>query len=514
MPNSLIKTNKMKKIIMLATTVAILVGCKKSADGVITVVSPKNATLTGVLVDSFLSPGPNTIGAASFVVPDTVRVQVVRVYIKNTSVNLQNVRVVFSSPNTGDIEAKYLDFIGDKPEGREYSYAPFGKNLAPDTYSVKAYADISINGVKDSLVASISLDCRTGLTNYNLKVKSNQIFFITGNVTTKISTQTPITKRIVHTTTGALMTTLNTTVVGKDQTLTGVKVSINNPLVNNVLAFIGGNSIGSTVVNGAGVYTVTCNRVLAKGSSTDITIVYALGSFTSTTQTGLAATATVTGITYADQSQNDNNTYQGNPMYVYKHLLAASGGGISSQITSGKVSLYKINFSGMGAVKQLSYNLNWTIGGSDTLKIPLSFEDNGTDVSGNVWITNQNGDTLNATTITPASTKIFVTFNRNGVYESVINGSKTLDLQGTFVGFTSANSSVKITPESDVQYSTPGNLSWRDAKKFQVSIGGAISGMVISDMSSTGHNGVVNQSNNDWFSGYGISPMPYNLFYK
>lgn len=494
----------MKKIVSIATVVAIFamtaISCKKSDDaGTTPTPNPKAATLTKAVGDTVLNEGLQTLMSNfNFTVVDTTKVQVVHLYSLSTTVHLENVRVVFTG-STGSITAS-CEYNGVVPEGQEFLAAPFGKYFLPDTYSVKAYADVTINGVRDSTELSLSLDCMTGTSSYNLKAKNNQIFFITGNVSSVLSPQTPVSKK-VYNTTGVQMTTITTSVAGINQTLTGVSVAVNNPLVSAVKVLIGGSVIGTTSVNGVATYVVPTNKLLVKGTSTDITIAYDFGSFTSTTQTGFATTAIIKKLTFADQNQNDPNTYTGNPMYVYKAFLSFKNSPVSQTVSTSSLDLFTVQANATGNTageKQMSFSVVWGNAptSTDTLASVIRFFEGTTDITSQVNITAQNGDTIPGNKITPSVSVITVTWKSG---ESVINTSKTYTIKGICSGFNTAGSYLQIgllTDASPTQVVGVINYSG----KFKISVGGT-SYNVWTDRSNPAHTSVVGSgSTADWIN--------------
>ena len=496
----------MKKIIIslvsFATVAISISSCSKTADGGIgtnPVTPHANVVVTKVINPDSIAGIGVKVCIASYnleIVDSATKITVIDVYDPNL-LPLQNVSV-----EIGTLYTINCSKSGIFSEGQDYTTSVVNKNISVGTYPVKVYATVYTTDIIDSTTIKIRFNCK-GITTD--PIMAQKIFFTQGIITTQKSNTTPITKNIAAGS-SADMLTLNTTVIGKDYIMNKVVVSVTDKIVSGINVYVDGSLVGSAAVSSIGDVSIPTNIVLVASSTPyEIKISYTF-AFYAGFQTGSAITATVSAIGYANESDN-TTTYIGNPMYVYKSLLTIAGGGITQQISSAKTSLMKTTFAGNGALKQIAYKLVWTNGGTDTLKIPLSFEEAGSDVTNKVYFTNQNGDTIS--TATQSTTSIFVTF-KSGSGESIIQGSKIYELKGYLKGFATDQSSVSISIGSD-NYVQPNTLS---ASGFRVSIAGVIPNIILSDMSATGHNGIPGQSKSDWFSGYAIDMPASNLFYK
>jgi hypothetical protein len=475
----------MKKTMFLATMVAMLAttSCKKTDEVSTQVVDPKSATLQKATNESMLSVGPSmVISNYTLTVVDTTKILVVHVYSAG-SVNLQNVKVQFVSGSTSYTAACYYN--GTMPEGVEFLCSPFGKNFLAGSYTVKVFADANIGStIKDSAEITLSLDCTTKGTGYNLKAKQDNVFFVQGGVFTQVDPNTPKTKNI---TSGQWVecTRITTSAVGKSYTPTYTEVQVTNAVMVQQVQLR--NAYGTIMGTGnpiSGLAKINLGGIsIGKGATETISVWLQLQSMTNQ-QTGLATKATITYSEYTDNfgvTVVDNANYSGMNMYVYKNLFSLTESMQTQQIDpSNKMSLFKTSFSGTGAIKQIAYKITWTKAGTDTLRIPLSFEENGADVTGSVWITNQNGDTLTSLVATEATSKIVVMY-KSGSGQSAITGSKNYELKGLCKGFATDGSAVKIEIDEDASYVQPTTLSYYAGKQFQATLNGVSANIITSE---------------------------------
>ncbi len=479
----------MKKMLIAAIAAMIAAtSCKKTDDGGNNpgTSGPTLATLTKVPGDSVFASGTNILCAKfSFVVLDTTAVQAVNVFSSNTNISIRNVKVVFTT-SMSSFKAHCSD-MGTVPEGRQFMESPFNKSMIPATYAVELYVDV-ITSTIDSTNFLIKLDCRTQNKIYKLQVKNPKTFFITGNVNTKISANTPVSKNVVAGT-GIIMTSISTSVAGIDQTMTSMDVVVNNPLVSAVKVMSGGAVLGTTSVSGTNTYTVSFSKFLAKGTTTDFDIVYDFGSFTTTTQTGLATSAVVTKITYADNAQNELSTYSGNTMYVYKSLISFSGPAVNQSVATFGNDLYSLTATttGSGAIKQISFSVLWGKApiSTDTLGAIIRFFEGSVDITSHVYITNQNGDTIQGNKITTATNVITVTWIGG---ESTVSNTKTYKIRGVCTGFKTAGSYMQIDFVQDINRIV-GRLSYNG--NYKVSVAGVAVHTAWTDRSHPAHTSVV-----------------------
>ena len=435
------------------------ISCKKSDDAGTTPTpnpTPKDTTkivsldtVTGI---KLLPVGQNgLIGTFTYTVKDTALTPTISaVHVYSSIAKLSNVKAVFTGPISLTAQCSYLS--GNSAFGTEYGALPFGKSTKAGIYTIGVYATANDD---TSTVITLQLDIRVGTKTFSLTVSNSPIAFVSGGVFLQKDINTPKTQSVLG-----------------GQSIEGLKLSLGAVGMNYSPNYIevtaaggalatsaevktsGGVSMGmANFVNGIAKISLA-NLTVFDGTTATMSVFVQLASFTGQA-TGQYVTVSSQNITYIDgfgsTTAPDATTYTGNPLYVYNAFLSFKNNPVNQTVSMSGNDLFSFDVDATGGTvgeNQMSFSVLWGKAptSTDTLASVIRFFEGTNDITSQVNITNQSGDTIAGNKITPSTSVITVTWKTG---ESVITSSKRYTIKGICTGFKNPGSYVQVSLLTD-----------------------------------------------------------------